>query len=497
MNGYALVIGIDDYETLPKLENAVNDATEVADALEKLGFIVDKAINLSLDEFHQRIDRFDSDLKGFDVGVVFFAGHGFQQEGINFLAGKEFIPGSTFIMKKDGVTLDDVIEKMRVSGVETKIIILDACRKEFQDGTRGIASNSLVSVFAPKGTLIAFSTSPGEGAKDGEGQKHSHYTSAFLTHIKDEHIPIEEFFKRVRTTLSTATNGKQTSWEHTSLIGQFKFNNGKMRHSKDLPYDDAVVADQIFRSNHTGSEIDVALTQLSGDWDDQNAAIIKLQRLGIKNMDADHLFLLGRGLVNGGENNAFKITDILRDLPNWLVAQGGGQKHHILNGMLYEIYFNSKGLIRRKNNKTKWLDEIFRLENDARFSASFDMINDQLQPFRDRLVYIPSKNPNTLPIDLQVEDVLVYEGLAEKKITSINVYGKSITVSTEGEDKVFTGRRLTFDEFKTLLSNELIIPKDRITINPPDIKSYLLNIPFSYSKNRTTEYLFEQELVTD
>lgn len=494
MNGYALVIGINEYDELPDLDNAINDADAVAEALEKSGFIVKKANGLTLDDFKKTIDEFDNNLKGFDIGLFYFAGHGFQQDGINFLAGKEFIPATTYIMKKDGVTLDEVIEKMTDAKIETKIIILDACRRKHEDGIRGSASNTdLAPIFAPKGTLVAFSTSPGEGAKDGVGQDHSYYASAFLTHIKDENISIEEFFKRVRTTLSTATNGKQTSWEHTSLIGQFTFNNGRLRHSMNLPYSDRVIADGTFKNSLDGSETEAALKALSGNFNEQNSAMTKINRMDLSTWTIDHLFLLGRGLIGGGENNAFDVTNILKDLPSWLVRHGKAGMEHILNGMLYEIYFDSKGLIRRKRNKTKWLNEIFRLQDDIRFKKSFEMIADQLRPFANRVAYLPGPNQPTVPIDLATEDIATSNNRSHKKVVSINIHGKNITVDTKGEDPDFNGKTVCYDDFLGMLCDELVIPKNKITINPPNLSGHLLKIPFSFGKFRTTEFLFEQE----
>lgn len=494
MKGYALVIGIDNYETLPKLDNAVNDARAIGDALEKSGFIVKLALNLTIDNFHTEIDQFDKSLQGNDVGLFFFAGHGFQHEGTNYLAGTEFIYStvSTYKMEKDGVKLDDVIKKMLKAKTDTRIIILDACRKPFAVDSRGSLDINLAPVFAPKGTLIAFSTSPWESAKDGVGKPHSYYTSAFLRHIQDTNISIEEFFKRVRTTLSITTSGEQTSWEHTSLIGEFKFNDGTLVHSRSLPYSESVILDHLFRAGHSGSAIDLALIDLGREWKEQKAAIIKLQQHGASGLSDDQLFLLGRGLTNGGENNEFTIMDILRDLGNWLVRFAGDRKEHILNGILYEIYFNSKGLIRRKGQKIRCLNEIFALEGDARFVTSFDLIGEQLRPFTDKLIYIPSSSPKSVAIDLGVKDHTIYPGMEGKLVSSINVHGKDISVPQTGKD--WLGGNVTkYEEFVSLLSKELIIPKKRITINPTGLESFLLKIPFQFDTFRSTKNLFGEE----
>src|SRR5208283_746218 len=107
----------------------------------------------------------------------------------------------------------------------TNIIILDACRNNPYERAwhRASGVRGLAPIYAPKGTLIAFATSPGQVASDGRGRNGA-YTEALLRHIDTPDSSIEEMFKRVRNTLNAMTKQKQTSWEHTSLSGEFFFN---------------------------------------------------------------------------------------------------------------------------------------------------------------------------------------------------------------------------------------------------------------------------------
>lgn len=126
------------------------------------------------------------------------------KDGINYLAPVDSEFKSESQMKYHAYPLNLIMDHMEKSNALIKILILDACRDNPFQKTRGIQSG-LAPVYAPKGTILAFSTSPGERAKDGGAGRNSLYTGALLTHIDDENIQIEEFFKRVRTTVHTVS----------------------------------------------------------------------------------------------------------------------------------------------------------------------------------------------------------------------------------------------------------------------------------------------------
>ena len=134
------------------------------------------------------------------------------------------------------MALNHVMDRMHKASPRIKILILDACRNNPFRNARMVATEGLAPIHAPKGSIIAFSTSPGETARDDGFGKNSIYTGALLKHINEPEVPIEAFFKRVRETVSGYTKQKQTSWEHTSLIGEFSFNSGQLTHSEKVPY---------------------------------------------------------------------------------------------------------------------------------------------------------------------------------------------------------------------------------------------------------------------
>ncbi|WP_131537874.1 caspase family protein [Pedobacter nototheniae] len=498
MNGLALVVGIDDYENTTKLDNAVKDAEAISDTLEKLGYVTKLLKDPGIFEFDQAVTDFEDQLRGYDVGLFYFAGHGFEVEEKNLLCGKEMHLTSAFMIKRDSIELDKVLKVMKLSGVKTKIVILDACRKPFPDGTRSAAARGFGPVNAPEGTLLAFSTSPGQGANDDNGEGHSRYTAAFLTHIQDEKIPIEVFFKRVRTTVAALSGGVQISWEHTSLIGEYSFNSGQMRHANNMPYPDDAIVDSVYRANSHGTNISDVIRGLGGNWDHQNAALSNLVSVQLQTIEDKELFLIGRGLVGAFQNNAHSAQGIFNNLGVSLEHRFGSRKTHVVNGMLFELYFDSKGLLRRERHRCACIDLLFTLEHQQAFAECFNLISDQLRPFTRHFPYMPSSQPMTLPVDLEL--VVIPDRPLWRKLISISINGQDYTFRRRPGSTIspvfdpeddFT-RVLSSQEFLKQLSVDLLVPQKRITINPSNYENFSLVIPYN-EKQRVIKDLFDSD----
>ncbi|MGV0986647.1 MAG: caspase family protein [Limnohabitans sp.] len=223
MKRTALVIGNANYPTKP-LKNPANDAEDMAARLKSFGFIVHMAIDCSNLKMEQELNNFRDELYDSDVGLFFFAGHGVQINEANYLLAIDTNFDSELTAKHTSLKLDLVIGTMERAPTTTSIVILDACRDNpWQDRWRSTAGPDLAPVYAPRGTLVAFGTSPGQRAKDGKGRNGA-YTAALLQHIGATDCSVETMFKRVRNTLSAVTAENQISWEHTSLAGEFFFN---------------------------------------------------------------------------------------------------------------------------------------------------------------------------------------------------------------------------------------------------------------------------------
>lgn len=217
----ALVIGNGSYRSAP-LKNPVNDAESITKTLQNLGFTVIKKTNADKPEMESAIENFHNRLRSSSVGLFFYAGHGMQINGRNYLIPTGIQISSEADVKYKAVEAGWVLGKMKDAGNHLNIIILDACRdnpfaRSFRTTRKGLARMD-----APKGAIIAYSTSPGEVAMDGKGAN-SPYTRAILENINTPGLPIELFFKNVRKNVDSLTSGQQTPWEATSLLGDFYF----------------------------------------------------------------------------------------------------------------------------------------------------------------------------------------------------------------------------------------------------------------------------------
>ena len=218
----ALVIGNSDYKLGPLL-NPVNDARAMADALQNTGFEVMKYENVpTMTDLKKVIREFGEKIQNGGVGLFYYAGHGMQVSGKNYL-----IPTQAEIYKEEEVEYESldvgfVLAQMESAHNRMNIIILDACRNNpFARSWRSTAQG-LAFINAPAGTLIAYATAPGSVASDGTGDN-GLYTEEFLKQIKKSGLKIEDVFKNVRVGVMERSSNQQTPWESSSLIGDFYF----------------------------------------------------------------------------------------------------------------------------------------------------------------------------------------------------------------------------------------------------------------------------------
>jgi len=219
----AVVIGNGDYEK-SKLKNPVNDARSMARLLRRLDFEVDLVENGSRRDMVSEMNDFGHKLSQVDVGLFYYAGHGIQVKGRNYLIPTDAVLETEGDVEFEAIDLGRVLSKMEDSHCPLNIVILDACRdnpfaRSFRSTSKGLAL-----VDAPRGTLLAFSTAPGSVAADGKGSN-GIYTKHLLENIERPDLSIEEVFKQVRIGVVNDTDGKQTPWESSSLMGSFHFQN--------------------------------------------------------------------------------------------------------------------------------------------------------------------------------------------------------------------------------------------------------------------------------
>ena len=211
----ALVIGNGGYKN-GFLKNPRNDAEEIAKKLTKFNFDVTVVYDTSRDKLIQALDIFSHKSKDSAVSIFFYAGHGVQVNGMNYLIPVDMDLRSVSQVTLRGIPLNNVIEEFMPS--KTKLIFLDACRDNpiLLSKTRNI-TRGLAPVNVPSGTLIAFSTKDGSVAQDGD-DKHSPFTAALLKHL-DAPDDISVVLRKVRTEVKRITNGNQEPWDYGSLEG--------------------------------------------------------------------------------------------------------------------------------------------------------------------------------------------------------------------------------------------------------------------------------------
>jgi hypothetical protein len=226
-NRLALVIGQSAYRSVPALPNPANDARAVTQLLTDSGFEVSTASDLSQGQMREAVSDFAGKVaaKGADtVALVFYAGHGLQIDGENFLVPVDIDPKREADIPIQAVRLNDILNTLNSVPSRMRILMLDACRNNpFPDLKTAGGGLALVDakIGAP-GTFLSFSTSPGAVAEDGSGSN-SPYTNALLVAGKEQNIPIEETFKRVRLAVNKVTDGRQTPWDSSSLTEDFRF----------------------------------------------------------------------------------------------------------------------------------------------------------------------------------------------------------------------------------------------------------------------------------
>jgi hypothetical protein len=211
----ALVIGNGGYKS-GFLKNPKNDAEEIAKKLTKFNFDVTVVYDTSREKLIQALDSYSHKSKDSAVSIFFYAGHGVQVNGINYLIPVDMDLRSVSQVTLRGIPLNNIIEEFMPS--KTKLIFLDACRDNpmLLSTTRNM-TRGLAPVNVPSGTLIAFSTKDGSVAQDGD-DKHSPFTAALLKHL-DAPDDISVVLRKVRTEVKRITNDKQEPWDYGSLEG--------------------------------------------------------------------------------------------------------------------------------------------------------------------------------------------------------------------------------------------------------------------------------------
>jgi hypothetical protein len=222
----ALVIGNSAYQTVPKLPNPDSDAKLMSDTLLGLGFfVVGGGARLDLDKsgFDAALNEFSQDLVGADVALFYYAGHGVETHGLNYLVPVDAHPQDEADVFSEMISTSDILDRLEKSGTRINLVLLDACRDNPFRGNVVRSTKGLAQMPAPIGTLISFATQPRSVSLDGDSG-HSPYTHALAEAMQRPGAGLFKTFNQVGLTVSKATGGQQLPWVSSSPIsGNFYF----------------------------------------------------------------------------------------------------------------------------------------------------------------------------------------------------------------------------------------------------------------------------------
>jgi len=428
MKKIALVIGNAAYPN-NELLNPVNDAIAIDKEFKFLGIDSFQYSDLKNVQFDNYLKDFNEKLNNYEVGVFFFAGHGMQIDGENYLCPIDTDFTDEISAKHSSMPLNKILDIMKKSELYTKILILDACRDNpYERKFRSGHQMGLAPIYAPLGTIIAFATSPGELASDGAGENGA-FTSALLQHIRQQDVKIEELFKQTRNTLYANTNSKQLSWEHTSLMGDFYFSTSQLTNSYSSVYDKNAISDKNFDLSVDTPIINIIKNLKSCVWNIQNTAIKAIRPDVLANGSINEIFVLGRNIYQAGCGNSWEAILYLDNLKSNLNIFSDEIRFHLLNGIIFEVYFDRDGKLRNEFKYRCIHNTISLLKNDA-FSPSAHFLKNKLDEYDFRVIYdVTGRSSTQFNIILEPYNEKIF------RVKEIQKESKNIFFDYEGKNK--------------------------------------------------------------
>ena len=231
----ALIIGNSAYDNSP-LKNPVNDAKLMNETLKKLGFETIVKTNADYAGMMQAIDQFGISIRGGGVGLFYYAGHGIQIDGANYLVPLNSGIQSEPEVKYRAINSGLVMAKMESAGNRMNIMILDACRNNPFERSFRSSEKGLATMDAPTGSFIAYAMETRKMSRDGSGNN-GLFTEKFVEALKTPNLTIEQVFKNTRALVMNNTNKTQVPFTSSSIVGDFYFNlsGGAERYTVDVP----------------------------------------------------------------------------------------------------------------------------------------------------------------------------------------------------------------------------------------------------------------------
>jgi len=217
---FALVIGNGAYANLARLTNPPNDANDIANALQSLGFTVDRVIDGSLDQMDSAVMRLKNRLSVSkdSYGFFFYAGHGVQSNGENYLIPVDAnIPGESFLRSRS-LAVQAMLDELNNAGNSLNVVVLDACRDNPFGWARGGGRGLAILDYQPADSIIVYATSAGQTASDGQG-RNGLFTSQLLSNLTTPGLEVAEVFRRTGADVSAASKRQQIPAVYNQFFG--------------------------------------------------------------------------------------------------------------------------------------------------------------------------------------------------------------------------------------------------------------------------------------
>ena len=222
----ALVVGNGSYKAVSPLRNPIKDANLMRRTLKGAGFEVTMVLDAGDKALRKAVIDFGLRLEDADVGLFYYAGHGIQLDGANYLVPIDAKLARRDYLEIEALNVNNVLKRMGAAGNRLNIVVLDACRNNPFPAFSRAPTRGLAVTRAPSGTYIAYATRPGDVAVDGQGAN-SPFTAALARALPTRGASLEQVFKQVRAEVRRRTGGEQIPWTSSSIEGEFFFHKAK------------------------------------------------------------------------------------------------------------------------------------------------------------------------------------------------------------------------------------------------------------------------------
>lgn len=455
MNTIAFVAGVNNYTEYRVLPSAQKDAEDVAELFDSLDYKVYRSIDDEYDVAKQKFYAFLDDLQdnSYDAAIFYFAGHGTQvimDDCLMFKDAPSERGNSGRDLRDKSLVLDNIIKEMRVKiDNHVDILILDCCR----DG-RGCFLNSDISLKEiPFQTFLAFATTAGDTASTHAATNHGYFTESFLNQF-NENEDIETIFKRVRADVYNGCG--KLSWVHTCLVNDVCLDRGRESCYLGKPYSHDAYHDCEYHPSC--QELSEAISEMKVlNYYHQREAI-KAFKASIGNATDDDKFIFGRKLWQSCIGGCYASREEL--LPATIRKYSDGNKNHVLNGALYEMYFDKHDSLRQKVKGLGGASLLVNLMAIAEFEDSKKFIEKALNEAEAKFRFRIDK-PQPVSVILNLKDTYETNAIGEKIF-----YVQSIVVDDINIKEALFKGRMTIDKafLKDYLQPLLQVPKEYIKL---------------------------------